>query len=170
MKNEDQIQQILRDRAVRLSKPVEEAPTDLTRVVVFKLGGEMYGLEVVHVVEIFQPESLTIVPGAPRYISGITNLRGEIVTVIDLKAFLTGEERNPSPENGRVIVAATGRDSGGLLVDEVVGVFDIRATAIDPPLDTLEKLEADHLVGEFKLDDEIIGLLNATDILETRNQ
>lgn len=168
MKDDTEIRQILRDRAVRLSRPVEEAPSDLTRVVVFKLGNEMYGLEVVHVVEIFRPESITLVPGAPSYITGVTNLRGEIVTVVDLKAFLTGGERKTSPRDGRVIVAATGKDWGGLLVDGVVGIFDIRAASIDPPLDTLKKLEADHLVGEFKLDDEIIGLINASDIMETR--
>lgn len=168
MKDAENVNKTLRDRAARLSRPVEEAPTDLTRIVVFKLGEETYGLEVVHIVEIFRPENLTEVPGAPRYITGVTNLRGEIVTVIDLKVFLTGEERKTSLKDGRIILAATGQDTGGLLVDGVVGIFDIRAASIDPPLDTLEKLEADHLVGEFRLDEEIVGLLNAVDILETR--
>ncbi len=157
---------MLRDRAARLSRPVEEQPSDLTRVVVFKLGSELYGLEVVHVVEIFRPERLTPVPGAPAYIEGVTNLRGDIITVIDLKAMLTGEARTASFAEGRVLVGATGRSSAGLLVDSVIGIHDIRAASIDPPLETLEKLAADHLVGEFKLENEMIGLLNLTNILE----
>ncbi len=158
--------QVLRERAVRLSQPVEEPPSDLTRVVVFRLGGELYGLEVVHVVEIFRPERLTPIPGAPTYIEGVTNLRGDIVTVIDLKALLTGEARTASFKDGRVLVGATGRDSAGLLVDEVISIHDIRAASIDPPLHTLEKLAAGHLVGEFKLENEMVGLLNLTNILE----
>jgi purine-binding chemotaxis protein CheW len=165
MLNNDDADRILRDRAARLSRPVEEPPTDLTRVVVFRLGNELYGLEVVHVLEIFRPESLTPVPGAPLYIEGVTNLRGEIVTVIDLKAFFTGETRTASIKEGRVIVAATGQHLAGLLVDSVVGIQDIRAVSIDPPLNTLEKLEADHLVGEFKLEEDMVGLLNLTNIL-----
>ncbi|MFA5866387.1 MAG: chemotaxis protein CheW [Actinomycetota bacterium] len=166
MSKEAEFTQILRERAARLSQPVEEPPSDLTRVVVFRLGAELYGLEVAHVVEIFRPERLTPVPGAPIYIEGVTNLRGDIVTVIDLKAMLTGEARAGSFEEGRVLVGATGRDSAGLLVDEVIGIYDIRAASIDPPLTTLEKLAADHLVGEFKLEKEMVGLLNLTNILE----
>lgn len=164
-KNDDEAQ-ILRERAARLSRPVEEPPSDLTRVVVFRLGVELYGLEVVNVVEIFQPECLTPVPGAPPYIEGVTNLRGEIVTVIDLRALLTGEARDASLKEVRVVVAASGSDWTGLLVDAVIGIYDIRAASIDPPLDTLEKLEADHLVGEFKLVNDMVGLLNLNNILE----
>jgi purine-binding chemotaxis protein CheW len=156
---------ILRERAVRLSRPVEEPPSDLTRVVIFKLGNEVYGLEVGTVVEIFRPERLTPVPNAPLYIEGVTNLRGDIVTVIDLKALLTGESRAGLLNEGRVIVASIENDLVGLLVDAVIGINDIRAASIDPPLDTLEKLAADHLVGEFRLDDEMVGMLNITNIL-----
>ena len=166
MKKKEDEAKILRDRATRLSKPMEEPPSDLTRVVVFRLGNELYGLEVVHVVEIFRPERLTPVPGALLYIEGVTNLRGEIVTVIDLRALLTGETRGTLAKDRRVIVSATGRERAGLLVDEVIGIHDIRAASIDPPLDTLKKLEADHLVGEFKLENDMIGLLNLTNILE----
>lgn len=166
MKKKDDAARILRERAARLSRAVEEPPSDLTRVVVFRLGAELYGLEVVHVVEIFRPERFTPVPGAPLYIEGVTNLRGEIVTVIDLKALLKGEARVTSFDEGRVIVAATGRDLAGLLVDEVIGIRDIRAASIDPPLNTLEKIEADHLVGEFKIEKDMVGLLNLTNILE----
>jgi purine-binding chemotaxis protein CheW len=163
--NEEDVR-ILRERAARLSRPIEEPPTDLTRVVVFSLGGELYGLEVVRVVEIFRPESLTPIPGAPLYIEGVTNLLGDIVTVIDLKAMLTGEARAASCQEGRVIVASSGDDLAGLLVDSVIGIHDIRAASIDPPLNTLEKLAADHLVGEFKLENDMVGLLDLANILE----
>lgn len=165
MKETDDKREVLRERATRLSRPAEEAPTDLTRVIVFRLGEELYGMEVVHVVEIFRPERITIIPGAPQYIRGVTNLRGKIVTVIDLKSLLIGEQVEDAINHARIIVTATARDSAGLLVDAVTGIYDIRAAIIDPPLDTLEKLEADHLVGEFRLEKELVGLLNATNIL-----
>ncbi len=166
MKKNEELAQTLRERAARLSRPSENEPVDTKRVVVFRLHQELYGLEISEVVEILQPERVTAVPGAPLYIDGVTNIRGDIVTVMDLRQLLTGEAGAAEKDETQIIVVEAKEYSAGLMVDKVIGIFDIQTDMIDPPLHTLEKLKADHLLGEFKLEKDLIGLLNATNILE----
>ena len=161
----DEFRVILRERAARLSRPLDELPKDLTRVVIFNVGRELYGMEIVHVLEICRPESVTYVPGAESYIEGVTNLRGEIVAVADLKSLLTGEPRNKKEKRGGMILAEIMGKKLGMLVTGIDGIYDIQSGSIDPPLNTLEKLKAEHLVGEFMFRDRIVGLLNAVAVL-----
>lgn len=165
MTGASEFQTTLRERAARLSRPLAEPPKDLTRVVIFNVGQEQYAVEITNVMEIIRPDMVTRVPGAERYIEGVTNLRGEIVTVVDLKGMLTGDSRERTEESGEMIVCECAGNRLGVLVTKVVGISDIQAGLIDPPLTTLEKLKAEHLIGEFKFEDRIVGLLNANVIL-----
>jgi chemotaxis signal transduction protein len=157
---------ILRERAGRLSRPVAEPPKDLKRIVIFSVGRELYGLEIKNVYEIFKADSVTFVPGAEPYIQGVTNLRGEIVTVIDLQSLLMGKPRQDTAAGGQMIVGEYDGGKLGLVVTDIDGIHDIQAELIDPPLTTLERLRAEHLIGEFKFGNRIVGLLDAASILE----
>ncbi len=53
------------------------------------------------------------------------------------------------------------------MIDGIAGIVDIAIDAVDPPLNTLEKVRAEHLLGEFKIDDRLVGLLNPANILRT---
>ncbi len=165
---EAEIQQILRDRAVRLARTEAAEHEAKTRIIIFALNGERYGLDIDHVVEIFTPETITPVPGAPAAIMGVTNLRGDIVTVIDLINAL-GLSRSKDQAGRQVILGMNGNVIGGFLVDRILGIWDVVTATIDPPLNTIEKIRAEHLTGEFKLADDLVGLLNAPNLLEVRD-
>lgn len=166
--NEEETRQILRERAIRLARTDAPEPVAQQRIVIFGLGGERYGLDIDNVVEIFSPETITPVPGARNAIQGVTNLRGDIVTVINLAAVL-GLAGTIERGGRQVILAAQGTITAGLLVDEILGIWDIPAASIDPPLNTIEKIRAEHLLGEFKVADNLVGLLNVPNLLEAGN-
>jgi chemotaxis signal transduction protein len=157
---------ILRERAARLARVEEQEPVEVTRIVVFGAGGERYGLNIDSVIEIFLPAAVTPVPGSTPAVQGVTNLRGDIVTVINVAAALGLAGRAPS-DLQRIILAAGNGITAGFLVDAVYGIRDIETATIDPPLATLENVKAEHLLGEFKLEDDLVGLLNADNLLET---
>lgn len=168
MANDNEFAAILRERATKLSRPLAEPVTDLKRVVIFSVGRELYGLEIGMVVEILRPEIVTFVPGAESHIEGVTNLRGDIVTVIDLEGLLTGTSRSAGRTKKEMIVGEFAGNKLGMLVTNVDGIHDIQAELIDPPLTTIEKLKAEYLLGEFKFGNRIVGLLNAAGILEIK--
>lgn len=155
----------LRERAARLSRPPEEELAETRRVIMFDVAGERYGLAIENVREIFRPRGITPVPGAGTHVAGVANLRGEIVTVLDLAGIL--EVRNGEEQHAdlQIIIAEEEDGSAGLLVDRITGIVDIAINAVEPPLNTLEKVRAEHLLGEFKIDDRLVGLLNPTNIL-----
>lgn len=166
--SKEQDRRILQERAARLAYVEDQTPVALTRIVVFSVGGERYGLDIEGVVEIFLPDNITPVPGAPAELQGVTNLRGDIVTVIDVAKALGLDGR---PVRGRqlVILATAGGVTAGLLVDDVPGIWDVETSTIDPPLNTLENIRADQLKGEFKLGNDLVGLLDAASLLEIKN-
>ncbi len=162
-----EIQQILHDRATRLARTEASEHEEQMRIIVFGLNGERYGLDIENVVEIFTPEKITPVPGSPAAIMGVTNLRGDIVTVINLGSAL-GLSLTKNDTGRPVILGINGAITAGLLVDEILGIWDIATSTIDPPLNTIDKVKAEHLTGEFKLADDLVGLLKASNLLEVR--
>jgi purine-binding chemotaxis protein CheW len=133
----------------------------------FDIVGERYGLAIENVSEIFRPRGITPVPGVGENIAGVTNLRGEIVTVLNLAGILGVRNSDEQPAEEQILVAEDESGRAGLLVDGIAGIVDIAIDAVDPPLNTLEKVRAEHLLGEFKIDDRLVGLLNPANILRT---
>lgn len=164
---DDELSKVLRERAARLSRPPEEELAETRRVIMFDIVGERYGLAIENVSEIFRPCGITPVPGARENIAGVTNLRGEIITVLDLAGILEVRNSDSQPSEAQIVIAETESGSAGLLVDRIAGIVDIAISAVDPPLNTLEKVRAEHLLGEFKVDDRLVGLLNPANILRT---
>ncbi len=167
MISDDELTKVLKDRAARLSRPPEEELAETRRVIMFDIAGERYGLAIENVSEIFRPRGITPVPGAAENIAGVTNLRGEIVTVLDLAGILEVGNNGDEPVEAQILVAEDESGSAGLLIDGIAGIVDIAIDAVDPPLNTLEKVRAEHLLGEFKIDDRLVGLLNPANILRT---
>ncbi len=96
----------------------------------FNLADETYGIAARQVNEVIRVGDVTPVPGAAEQILGIVNLRGNVVTVLDMRTLL-GIERKPVDENSRIIIAETGGQAVGLLVDSVAEVVYLRASEID---------------------------------------
>ncbi len=87
----------------------------------FRIGAERFVTARAEVREVLPiPEHLTRVPGAKTWLRGVANVRGQLLTVVDLKAFLGGGAANPD-RRGRILVAASREVPTGLVVDEVLG-------------------------------------------------
>ncbi len=96
----------------------------------FNLGDETYGIAARQVNEVIRVGDITPVPGAAEQILGIVNLRGNVVTVLDMRSLL-GIERKPVDESSRIIIAETAGQAVGLLVDSVAEVVYLRASEIE---------------------------------------
>lgn len=155
--------QILADRARELARGSagEASQTDFIEAVEFELGGERYAFELRSVREVSLLRELTPVPCTPPFISGIINVRGEILTVIDIKK-LFGLPEIGITELNRVIVIREGALQLGILADAIHEVRRIPPAALQSGLPTLTGMRADFLKG---VTGERLILLDAGKIL-----
>ncbi|MGL5727910.1 MAG: chemotaxis protein CheW [Plesiomonas sp.] len=98
--------------------------------VTFKLGDETFGVNVMQVREVLRYSEIAPVPGAPSYVLGIINLRGNVVTVIDTRARF-GLYPNEITDNTRIVIIETEQQVIGILVDSVAEVVYLRTSEID---------------------------------------
>ncbi len=141
-------------------------PKEETRqFIVFRISCEWYALEIIKVRTITKIEKITHLPSAAGYIAGIVNLRGNILSVTDLKTIF-GLAPEELTEKSKLIVIESGLLETGLLVDEVACVADVAVNKIDPTLTTLPPEKAEYLEGEFRLEDKLIGILKVENILK----
>jgi len=164
-KNPGRRQDILRERAAALSRPLDKKVTRKEKIVVFSLEDEWYGLFAAQVREILKPEKVTVVPGAPKHIRGLTNLRGEITSVTDPKRLL-GLQDTPLTEKSRLVVVETEAFATALLVDSVTDIQDISVDELEAPLVTLDKAQLEFLKGEVRVGDKLLSILNLEKLLK----
>ncbi len=137
------------------------------QLVVFKIGEEEFGVEINQVREIVKLVSVTRMPKAPEFIEGVVNLRGQIITVIDLA------KRLDLPSNGktdstRIMVVEVGEDTVGMIVDSVSEVLRLSEDNIEdtPSLIDTEVHER-YLRGVGKSEDRLLILLDLNEVLST---
>ena len=126
--------------------------------VMFRSGEESYGLNMGYVLEIIKQPKLTAVPLAHPHVSGIINLRDDIVTVIELHEILGGNHYAETKDT-RVIVIEAQDQKAGLIVDDVVGVLMLSDDDIqDPP--KVAGVRSEMVEGIAKHEDQLLTLLN----------
>lgn len=133
----------------------------------FRLGKEWYGVEISKVKDVAKVCEIIELPGAPAYISGIVNLRGNILSITDLKK-LFGLAPSPFTKDSRILVVYAGEFETGIIADEVSKVSEVELSNIDPPLDTFEAERADYIVGECKIGDIFFAILKVERIFALR--
>lgn len=151
----------------RTQVPTTE-PVELPQYLTFRLGGETYALEILHIKEIIEYGGLTEVPLMPRFLRGVINLRGAVVPVIDL-AVRFGR---PPTEIGRrsciVIVEVQYDDSWhdlGVIVDAVDEVLELPAEDIEPAPAFGAQLRAEFIRGMGKLGGRFVIVLALEHVL-----
>ena len=134
----EEAKRILKARARALAREPakDEADDDYIEVVEFMLAYEQYAVETRHVREIHPLEHLTPLPCTPAFVLGIVKVRGEILSVIDLRKFFDLPEKGLTDLN-KVIVLESGPMVFGILADAVIGAKRIRLAGIQPSLPTL---------------------------------
>lgn len=125
------------------------------QVVVFKIGDEQFAVETSKVQSISDMTNITMVPKAPSHIKGLINLRGIIITILDINLIL---DMNPSyAEEQNIIILNLEDESVGITVDSVDEVLDIEDSSIERALGEKEKI---FIKGVINLKDRIITLLD----------
>ncbi|MCX6023653.1 MAG: chemotaxis protein CheW [Chloroflexi bacterium] len=128
------VDRILRERARLLAQtPPQEGAAVETPMLLFRLGAEQYAVELALLRAVQPSDGITAVPGAPSSIAGILNVRGEIVTVLDLATALNLRPAAPPAPNTTVVLAEAPQGRVGLLVDEVLGVRPLALETLDRP-------------------------------------
>jgi methyl-accepting chemotaxis protein/chemotaxis signal transduction protein len=130
----------------------------------FFLAGSYYGVEVSQVQEIVRHQPLTRVPLAPRVVRGLINLRGQIVTALDLRRRL-GLSEAPDGLTPRNVVVRTGVGVVSLLVDEIDDVLEAEPGAFERPPETLRGAARDLIRGAYKLRDRLLLILDIDKVL-----
>jgi purine-binding chemotaxis protein CheW len=131
----------------------------------FRVGRETFGVPIDLVHEILRVPVITAVPDAPDYIEGVINLRGKIVSVIDLRKRF-GEKQVQADRKNRVMVVEVEKKMVGLIVDSASEVLKVPPSEIEDPPNIFEEGELNYVTGVGKLNGRLIILVDLTKILQ----
>lgn len=142
-----------------------EADNSLDRkVIVFRLDGEEFAVSVRQVGSIERIMPITRVPGTPPFIKGVTNLRGVVTPVIDLKSRFRNQTTKFT-DSSRIIIIYLDELTVGIIVDEANDVIDIPEQTIEPQPEVINSVEADYISGVAKIDKRLLILLDLEKVL-----
>ena len=146
----------------------DEFNIESVQLVGFKLGYELYGIDIMNIQEIIRNLEITRVPRALGFVKGVVNLRGKVIPVISLKEKFNFAEQEVVLEKVRIIIVST--ESGGLIgfeVDEVTEVLRIPKNLIVPPPPSSTRLDDEYITGVGRLDEQLIVILNLEHMIAT---
>jgi purine-binding chemotaxis protein CheW len=138
-----------------------------TQLVVFKLGTEEFGVDIAQVREIIRVGDITRIPGAPRYVDGVINLRGQVTTVINLRNRL-GLEGKDMDGNARIMILEVNKNVIGVIVDSVTEVKNLAATQIEALPEALSTtVSSKYIQGVGKLEGRLLILVDLKQVIMT---
>lgn len=142
----------------------EEKDDETLQWVTFKLDNETYGINVMQVQEVLRYTEIAPVPGAPDYVLGIINLRGNVVTVIDTRARF-GLPPTDITDNTRIVIIESDEQVVGILVDSVAEVVYLRSSEIDSAPNVGTEESAKFIQGVSNRDGELLILVDLNKLL-----
>ncbi|MDO5672833.1 MAG: chemotaxis protein CheW [Actinomycetaceae bacterium] len=131
----------------------------MSQYVTFVLNDALYGIEVNKVQEVLKGVPTTNVPMSPEEITGLVNLRGQVVTLVDLRKQLNLPSRAEGEEAMMVVVEADG-EMISLLVDKIGDVREVKEADFENPPDTLPVEMRELILGAYKLQDNLLLALD----------
>ncbi len=156
---------ILKDRAKILAREKDQVISETTiEIVEFLLAREHYGIESAWVREVYPLKDYTPLPGVPSFVLGLVNVRGRILSVVDIKQFFEMPDKGISDLN-KIIIINDDTMEFGILADAIIGVRSIAVSEIHQPLPTLTGIREEFLKG---MTGERLVVLDAVKILADR--
>ncbi|HSM87409.1 MAG TPA: chemotaxis protein CheW [Candidatus Limnocylindrales bacterium] len=134
-------------------------------IVGFRIGQETFGVPIGLVHEIVRVPEITAVPDSPEYVEGVINLRGKIVSVVDLRKRF-GEKEILRHKKNRILVTEVEGRMVGLIVDAASEVLKIPENEIDLPPNVFEEGDVNYVTGVGKLQGRLVILIDLTRILQ----
>ena len=142
----------------------QTAEDPILQWVTFRLDNETYGINVMQVQEVLRHTEIAPVPGAPEYVLGIINLRGNVVTVIDTRQRF-GLAPAPVTEQTRIVIIEADRQVVGILVDSVAEVVYLRQSEIETAPNVGNEESAKFIQGVCHKNDELLILVELDKLL-----
>ena len=133
-------------------------------IVGFQVGRETYGVPITSLHEIVRVPDITAVPDAPDYLEGVINLRGKIVSVMDLRKRF-GEKQATVKKNNRILVVEHAGRLAGLIVDSASEVLKIPADAVEAPPAVFQEGGLNCVTGLGKVNGRLVVLLDMSKLL-----
>jgi len=135
----------------------------------FFLDGMFFGIDVLKVQEVLRYQEMTCVPMAPQIIEGLINLRGQIVTAIDMRRRLKLAPRKADAQPMNVVIRS---DEGAvsLLVDEIGDVIEVSRSCYEPPPVTMPAAQRALVDGVYKLEGRLLLVLNTDRTLKIQSE
>jgi len=134
------------------------------QIVIFELASELFGLHIASVESIIKLQSITQVPHTPSFVEGVTNLRGNVLPVIDLRKRF-GFDAKTVDKNSRVIVVNADKIKVGMIVDAVTEVLTISDQAVEPAPAITMTVDSNFITGIVKTANNLVILLNLGRVL-----
>ena len=139
------------------------------QLVVFDLAREHYGVDIAAVEGIIKMQAITVVPQAPAFVEGVTNLRGKVLPVVDLRRRF-GLPAAEATKETRIVVVEMNGVTVGIVVDGVSEVLRVEPEAIEPPSPIVTTIDSAFIRGIAKVDQRLIILLDLAKILSLGEQ
>lgn len=142
----------------------EDGTDQVLQWVTFQLESETYGINVMQVREVLRYSEIAPVPGAPDYVIGIINLRGNVVTVIDTRSRF-GLMQGEISDNTRIVIIEADKQVIGILVDSVAEVVYLRSSEIDSTPSVGTEESSKFIQGVSNRDGELLILVDLNKLL-----
>jgi purine-binding chemotaxis protein CheW len=151
-----------------MNQKVQSGNDPVTEWVTFRLDAEKYGIDVMRVREVLRNTEIAPVPGAPGFVLGIINLRGNVVTVIDTRKRF-GLAPKAIDESSRIVILEAGDEVVGMMVDSVAEVVDLRASSIETAPNVGNDESAKFIQGVSNLGDGLLILVDLNKLLSSED-
>lgn len=142
----------------------DDSDDEVIQWVTFRLADEVYATEVMQVREVLRLSEITPVPGAPMYVLGIINLRGNVVTVLDTRRRFGLPDKEPD-DAARILIMEAGEQVFGMLVDSVAEVVYLKSSEIDSSPSVGNEESSRFIQGVYSRDGELLILVDMNKIL-----
>ncbi len=138
---------------------------EILELSIFEVGQVTCALPIDEIQEINKHMEITRVENAPDYIRGISNLRGSIITVIDMRRKF-GMESKSFDDTMRMVVVKNQGEQIGLLVDKMLDVLQAKSDDLEPTPSNISGIAGKYFSGIYKMDNKLAALLNTDEILD----
>lgn len=142
--------------------------TEDIQVVAFKIDNEEYAIDIKGVQEIIRVSPITRVPYSSSYMSGVINLRGMVIPVMDIRKRFGSSERTYD-ETSRIIITRWNELLVGMLVDGVTEVIRLRVKDIEHPSSFSTNFTSDAFSGMGKIGNRVLMIINMNNVIEIKN-
>ena len=149
----------------RFENEQQEKQSVEKQYIMFTVGEQQFGVEIMQTREIINMTELTDMPSSPDFVKGVVNLRGEIVPIVDLEKKLMIDEDGQTEKEGRIIVVSIDDNLVGMQVNQVEGIIRLNNEDIGQAPELSRGIKRNYIKGVGKLEDKLLIILDLASVL-----